>query len=149
MNNRKHMLNEFDFSSHICTNSTINLIETIEMILDKRLNPFSKTIISNFNDTKIKIQNNGDIAISGLKNKSDLQKPFINIARYYKEVDMSIFQNRKYDLLVEYTNGNKQLFENMTLEKLFQTKDTDKVNNIKAIYDIGVVSDLTLLAWKS
>lgn len=144
------MINEFEFSNHICTNATKNVIETLEMLLDK-IKPLSnekclsQTLGSNFNDIEIKVEKNRDIVISGLKNKSDLQKPFLEIPQNDKELNMDIFHNLKFDLLVEYITGNKQLFENMTLEKLLQI---DKADNIFKIYDIGIVNDLTLLAWR-
>lgn len=150
MNNRKHMLNEFEFSNHICTNATKNVIETLEMLLDK-MEPLSderclsQTLGSNFNNIEIKVEKNRHIVISGLENKSDLKKPFFEVPQRDKELNMNIFQNQKYDLLVEYITGDKQLFENMTLEKLLQT---DKADNILTIYDIGVINDLTLLSWR-
>lgn len=150
MKNRKHMLNEFEFSNHICTNATKNVIETLEMLLDK-MEPLSnerclsQTLGSNFNNIEIKVEKNRDIVISGLENKSDLQKPFFELPQIDKELNMDIFQNQKYDLLVEYITGNKQLFENMTLEELLQT---NKADDILKIYDIGIVNDLTLLSWR-
>lgn len=150
MKNRKYLLNEFEFSNHICTNATKNVIETLEMLLDK-MEPLSnekclsQTLGSNFNNIEIKVEKNRDIVISGLENKSDLQKPFFEVPQRDKELNMNIFQNQKYDLLVEYITGDKQLFENMTLEKLLQT---DKADNILTIYDIGIINDLTLLAWR-
>lgn len=150
MNNRKHILNEFEFSNHICTNATKNVIETLEMLLDK-MEPLSderclsQTLGSNFNNIEIKVEKNRDIVISGLENKSDLQKPFFEVPQRDKELNMNIFQNQKYDLLVEYITGDKKLFENMTLEKLLQT---NKADNILTIYDIGIVNDLTLLSWR-
>ena len=148
------MLNEFEFSNHICTNATKNVIETLEMLLDKteplsNERCLSQTLGSNFNNIEIKVEKNRDIVISGLENKSDLQKPFFEVPQCDKELNINIFQNQKYDLLVEYTSGNKQLFNNMTLEELFQTNSIDEIDNIEAIYDVGVVSDLILLAWKS
>lgn len=105
----------------------------------------SNTFKSSFNDIKISLEQNGDIIISGLENKSDLKEPFLELDGNNKEVDMNIFQNLKYDFLVEYTTENKQLFHYMTLEELFQTDDA---KNILTIYDVGIVSDLTLLAWR-
>lgn len=143
-------INKFNFSSHICINTTKNVIETIEMILD-RLEPstnqrfLSQTLSSEFNNIDIEVKDNGDIIISGLKDKSDLQKPFLETISHNTEVDMNIFQNKKYDFLVEYTTENKQLFHYMTLEELLQT---DNAENILSIYDVGIVSDLTLLAWR-
>lgn len=146
MNNKKFLLDEFDFSSHICVNATWNVIETLEMILD-RLKPstnegfLSQTFGSKFNNIDIEAKGNGDIIISGLKDKSDLQKPFMETAKCDRRVDMNIFQNQKYDLLVEYVTRDKQLFDNMTLEELLQTDDAE---NILSIYDVGI----TLLAWR-
>ena len=143
-------INKFNFSSHICINTTKNVIETIEMILD-RLEPsinqrfLSQTLSSEFNNIDIEVKDNGDITISGLKDKSDLQKPFLETISHDTEVDMNIFQNKKYDFLVEYTTENKQLFHYMTLEELLQTDDA---KNILSIYDVGIVNDLTLLAWR-
>lgn len=150
MKNRKYLLNEFEFSNHICTNATKNVIETLEMLLDKMESLsnekcLSQTLGNNFNNIEIKVEKNRDIVISGLENKSDLQKPFFEVPQRDKELNMNIFQNQKYDLLVEYITGDKQLFENMTLEKLLQT---DKADNILTIYDIGIINDLTLLAWR-
>ena len=150
MNKKENMLDKFEFSSHICINATWNVIETIEMILDT-LEPstsegfLSQTLSSKFNNIDIEVKGNGDIIISGLKNKTDLQKPFMETPKWGKEIDINIFQNKKYDLLVEYTTENKQLFHYMTLEELFQTNDAE---NILTIYDVGIVSDLTLLAWR-
>ena len=143
-------INKFNFSSHICINTTKNVIETIEMILD-RLEPsinqrfLSQTLSSEFNNIDIEVKDNGDITISGLKDKSDLQKPFLETISHDTEVDMNIFQNKKYDFLVEYTTENKQLVHYMTLEELLQTDDA---KNILSIYDVGIVNDLTLLAWR-
>ena len=150
MNNKKFLLDEFQFSNHICVNATWNVIETLEMILD-RLKPstnegfLSQTFGSKFNNIDIEAKGNGDIIISGLKDKSDLYKPFMEIAKCDRKVDMNIFQSQKYDFLVEYTTENKQLFYYMTLEELLQT---DNAENILSIYDVGIVSDLTLLAWR-
>ena len=143
-------INKFNFSSHICINTTKNVIETIEMILD-RLEPsinqrfLSQTLSSEFNNIDIEVKDNGDIIISGLKNKSDLKEPFLELHGKNKDLNMDIFQNLKYDFLVEYTTENKQLFHYMTLEELFQT---DNAKNILTIYDVGIVNDLTLLAWR-
>lgn len=143
-------INKFNFSSHICINTTKNVIETIEMILD-RLEPsinqrfLSQTLSSEFNNIDIEVKDNGDIIISGLKDKSDLQKPFMETISHNTEVDMNILQNQKYDLLVEYITGDKQLFDNMTLEDLLET---DNAESILSIYDVGIVNDLTLLAWR-
>lgn len=150
MNNKECLLDEFEFSNHICVNATWNVIEIIEMVLDMpkpsaNEGVLSQTLSSKFNNIDIEIKGNGDIIISGLKDKSDLQKPFMETEKCDKKVDMNIFQNRKYDLLVEYTNGDKRLFEDMTLEKLFQI---DNAESILSIYDVGIVSDLTLLAWR-
>ena len=150
MNDKKCLLDEFNFSSHICINTTKNLIETLEMILD-RLEPsinqrfLSQTLSSEFNNIDIEVKDNGDIIISGLKDKSDLQRPFLETISHNTEIDMNIFQNKKYDFLVEYTTENKQLFHYMTLEELLQTDDA---KNILSIYDVGIVNDLTLLAWR-
>lgn len=144
----KNMLDKFEFSSHICTNATRNINETLKMITDRELigrECLGLTLKSDFNDIEIEVKNNGEITIFGIKDKSDLEKPFMEVARCDKEIDMNIFQNRKYDLLVEYTTENKQLFHYITLEELFQT---DNVENILTIYDVGIVSDLTLLAWR-
>ena len=144
----KNMLNNFEFSSHICVNATRNINETLKMITDRELmgrECLGLTLKSDFNDIEIEVKNNGEITIFGVKDKSDLEKPFMEVARCDKKVDMNIFQNRKYDLLVEYTTENKQLFHYMTLEELFQT---DNAKNILTIYDVGIVSDLTLLAWR-
>ena len=80
-----------------------------------------------------------------MKDKSDLQRPFLETISHNTEIDMNIFQNKKYDFLVEYTTENKQLFHYMTLEELLQTDDA---KNILSIYDVGIVNDLTLLAWR-
>lgn len=143
-------IDKFNFSSHICINATKNVIETIEMILDIQKPSttegfLSQTLGSKFNNIDIEVKGNGDIIISGLKDKSDLQKPFMEAAKWGRKVDMNIFQNKKYDFLVEYTTENKQLFHYMTLEELFQT---DNAENILSIYDVGIVNDLTLLAWR-
>lgn len=108
----------------------------------------SQTLGSKFNNIDIEVKGNGDIIISGLKDKSDLQKPFMETAKCDRRVDMNIFQNQKYDLLVEHTNKNKQLFKNMTLEELFQTNNINNTDNISLIYDVEIVSDLTLLTWR-
>lgn len=142
------MLDKFEFSNHICVKRTKNVVEILEVILNEFVTPvgvLSNTFKSSFNDIKISLEQNGDIIISGLENKSDLREPFLELDGNNKEVDMNIFQNLKYDFLVEYTTENKQLFHYMTLEELFQT---DNAKNILTIYDVGIVNDLTLLAWR-
>lgn len=148
MNEKENMLDKFEFSNHICVKRTKNVVEILEVILNEFVTPvgvLSNTFKSSFNDIKISLEQNGDIIISGLENKSDLKEPFLELDGNNKEVDMNIFQNLKYDFLVEYTTENKQLFHYMTLEELFQTDDA---KNILTIYDVGIVSDLTLLAWR-
>lgn len=148
MNEKENMLDKFEFSNHICIKRTKNVVEMLEVILNERVTPvgvLSDMFKSSFNGIKISLEQNGDVIISGLKNKTDLKEPFLELYGNNRDVDMYIFQNQRYDLLVEYTNGNKQLFEDMTLEELFQTDD---VENISSIYDVGIVSDLTLLAWR-
>lgn len=148
MNEKENMLDKFEFSNHICVKRTKNVVEILEVILNEFVTPvgvLSNTFKSSFNDIKISLEQNGDIIISGLENKSDLREPFLELDGNNKEVDMNIFQNLKYDFLVEYTTENKQLFHYMTLEELFQT---DNAKNILTIYDVGIVSDLTLLAWR-
>lgn len=148
MNEKENMLDKFEFSNHICVKRTKNVVEILEVILNEFVTPvgvLSNTYKSSFNDIKISLEQNGDIIISGLENKSDLREPFLELDGNNKEVDMNIFQNLKYDFLVEYTTENKQLFHYMTLEELFQTDDA---KNILTIYDVGVVSDLTLLGWR-
>lgn len=148
MNEKENMLDKFEFSNHICVKRTKNVVEILEVILNEFVTPvgvLSNTFKSSFNDIKISLEQNGDIIISGLENKSDLREPFLELDGNNKEVDMNIFQNLKYDFLVEYTTENKQLFHYMTLEELFQTDDA---KNILTIYDVGIVNDLTLLAWR-
>lgn len=148
MNEKENMLDKFEFSNHICVKRTKNVVEILEVILNEFVTPvgvLSNTFKSSFNDIKISLEQNGDIIISGLENKSDLREPFLELDGNNKEVDMNIFQNLKYDFLVEYTTENKQLFHYMTLEELFQTDDA---KNILTIYDVGIVSDLTLLGWR-
>lgn len=148
MNEKENMLDKFEFSNHICVKRTKNVVEILEVILNEFVTPvgvLSNTFKSSFNDIKISLEQNGDIIISGLENKSDLKEPFLELDGNNKEVDMNIFQNLKYDFLVEYTTENKQLFHYMTLEELFQTDDA---KNILTIYDVGIISDLTLLAWR-
>lgn len=148
MNKKENILDKFEFSNHICIKKTKNVVEILEVILNEFVTPvgvLSNTFKSSFNDIKISLEQNGDIIISGLENKSDLREPFLELDGNNKEVDMNIFQNLKYDFLVEYTTENKQLFHYMTLEELFQTDDA---KNILTIYDVGIVSDLTLLAWR-
>lgn len=148
MNEKENMLDKFEFSNHICVKRTKNVVEILEVILNEFVTPvgvLSNTFKSSFNDIKISLEQNGDIIISGLENKSDLREPFLELDGNNKEVDMNIFQNLKYDFLVEYTTENKQLFHYMTLEELFQT---DNAKNILTIYDVGIVNDLTLLAWR-
>ena len=148
MNKKENILDKFEFSNHICIKRTKNVVEMLEVILNERVTPvgvLSDTFKSSFNDIEISLEQNGDIIISGLKNKSDLKEPFLELDEKNKDLNMDIFQNLKYDFLVEYTTENKQLFHHMTLEELFQT---DNAKNILTIYDVGIVGDLTLLAWR-